>query len=86
MIPAISVPISLVGTFAVMLVLGYSLDNLSLMALTIAVFVSLFLLSGVVGLLFRVFAVTVAVFILVFGVRVADVHADDVRAAAEARS
>ena len=36
-IPAISVPISLVGTFAVMLVLGYSLDNLSLMALTIAV-------------------------------------------------
>ena len=36
-IPAISVPISLIGTFAVMLVLGYSLDNLSLMALTIAV-------------------------------------------------
>src|SRR5258707_10593120 len=36
-IPAISVPISLIGTFAVMYVLGYSLDNLSLMALTIAV-------------------------------------------------
>src|ERR1700728_2749880 len=36
-IPAISVPISLAGTFAVMYVLGYSLDNLSLMALTIAV-------------------------------------------------
>ena len=36
-IPAISVPISLIGTFAVMFVLGYSLDNLSLMALTIAV-------------------------------------------------
>ena len=36
-IPAVSVPISLIGTFAVMLVLGYSLDNLSLMALTIAV-------------------------------------------------
>ena len=113
-IPAISVPISLVGTFAVMLVLGYSLDNLSLMALTIAVgfvvddaivmvenivrhieegatpmqaalkgageigftilsisisliavFIPLFLMSGVVGLLFREFAVTVAVSILV---------------------
>src|ERR1700740_964634 len=36
-IPAISVPISLIGTFAVMYVMGYSLDNLSLMALTIAV-------------------------------------------------
>jgi hydrophobe/amphiphile efflux-1 (HAE1) family protein len=113
-IPAVSVPISLIGTFAVMLVLGYSLDNLSLMALTIAVgfvvddaivmvenvvrhmengagpleaaldgareigftilsisisliavFIPLFLLSGVVGLLFREFAVTVAVSILV---------------------
>ena len=113
-IPAISVPISLVGTFAVMYVLGYSLDNLSLMALTIAigfvvddaivmvenivrhieegatpmhaaldgageigftilsisislvaVFIPLFLMSGVVGLMFREFAVTVAVSILV---------------------
>jgi len=113
-IPAVSVPISLIGTFAVMLALGYSLDNLSLMALTIAVgfvvddaivmvenivrhiedgaapmqaaldgareigftilsisvsliavFIPLFLLSGVVGLLFREFAVTVAVSIVV---------------------
>ena len=32
-IPAITVPLSLVGTFAVLYVLGYSLDNLSLMAL-----------------------------------------------------
>ncbi len=113
-IPALSVPISLVGTFAVMLALGYSLDNLSLMALTIAVgfvvddaivmieiivqhleqgatpmeaalkgsgeiaftivsisisliavFIPLFLLGGVVGLLFREFAVTLAVSILV---------------------
>ncbi len=112
-IPAISVPISLIGTFAVMYVLNYSLDNLSLMALTIAVgfvvddaivmienivrhiedgatpmqaallgageigftilsisisliavFIPLFLLSGVVGLLFREFAVTVAVSIV----------------------
>ena len=113
-IPAISVPISLIGTFAVMYVLGYSLDNLSLMALTIAVgfvvddaivmvenivrhmeggtsplqaaldgageigftilsisisliavFIPLFLMGGVVGLLFQEFAVTVAVSILV---------------------
>ena len=110
LIPAISVPMSLIGTFAVMYVLGYSLDNLSLMALTIAVgfvvddaivmienivrhieegktpmqaalegageigftilsisislvavFIPLFLMSGIVGLLFREFAVTVAV-------------------------
>ena len=35
-IPSISVPLSLVGTFGVMYLLGYSLDNLSLMALTIS--------------------------------------------------
>jgi multidrug efflux pump len=35
-IPGIAVPLSLVGTFAVMYLLGYSLDNLSLMALTIS--------------------------------------------------
>jgi hydrophobe/amphiphile efflux-1 (HAE1) family protein len=113
-IPAIAVPLSLVGTFAVMYALGFSLDNLSLMALTIAVgfvvddavvmienvvrhieggstpmaaaiagageigftilsisislvavFIPLFLMSGVVGLLFREFAVTVAVSIAV---------------------
>ena len=113
-IPAISVPMSLIGTFAVMYVLGYSLDNLSLMALTIAVgfvvddaivmienivrhieegktpmqaalegageigftimsisisliavFIPLFLMSGIVGLLFREFAVTVATAIVV---------------------
>jgi hydrophobe/amphiphile efflux-1 (HAE1) family protein len=113
-IPAIAVPLSLVGTFAVMYALGFSLDNLSLMALTIAVgfvvddavvmienivrhiengstpmeaaivgageigftilsisislvavFIPLFLISGVVGLLFREFAVTVAVSIAV---------------------
>ena len=112
-IPAISVPLSLIGTFAVMYVLGYSLDNLSLMALTIAVgfvvddaivmienivrlieegaapmeaalkgagqigftilsisisliavFIPLFLMSGIVGLLFREFAWTVAISIV----------------------
>jgi HAE1 family hydrophobic/amphiphilic exporter-1 len=109
-IPAVTVPLSLVGTFAVLYVLGYSLDNLSLMALTIAVgfvvddavvvienvvrhlenglsplqaalkgaseigftivsitlslvavFIPLFLMGGYVGLLFREFAVTVTV-------------------------
>src|SRR5438309_11838736 len=113
-ISAISVPISLIGTFGVMYVLGYSLDNLSLMALTIAVgfvvddaivmvenivrhieggasplqaaldgggeigftilsisisliavFIPLFLMGGVVGLLFREFAVTVAIAIVI---------------------
>ena len=35
-IPSVAVPLSLVGTFAAMYILGYSLDNLSLMALTIS--------------------------------------------------
>jgi multidrug efflux pump len=35
-IPSVAVPLSLVGTFGVMYMLGYSLDNLSLMALTIS--------------------------------------------------
>ncbi|MDE1163461.1 MAG: efflux RND transporter permease subunit [Acidobacteriaceae bacterium] len=35
-IPAVAVPLSIVGTFCVMYMLGYSLDNLSLMALTIS--------------------------------------------------
>jgi multidrug efflux pump len=36
LIPSLVVPISLIGTFAVMYLCGYSIDNLSLMALTIA--------------------------------------------------
>jgi HAE1 family hydrophobic/amphiphilic exporter-1 len=36
-IPALALPISITGTFAVMYVLGYSLDNLSLLALTLSV-------------------------------------------------
>ena len=109
-IPAVTVPLSLVGTFAVLYALGYTLDNLSLMALSIAVgfvvddavvvienivrhleegaspleaalkgageigftivsitfsliavFIPLFLMGGYVGLLFREFAVTVSV-------------------------
>ena len=112
-IPAVSVPASLVGTFAVLYAFGYSLDNLSLMALTIAVgfvvddavvmieniarliedgatpmeaaikgageigftiisisisliavFIPLFLMGGIVGQLFREFAVTVSVSIV----------------------
>jgi HAE1 family hydrophobic/amphiphilic exporter-1 len=110
LIPAVTVPLSLIGTFAVLYALGYSLDNLSLMALSIAVgfvvddavveienivrhieagmspyeaafkgsgeigftvmaitvsliavFIPLFLMGGYVGLLFREFAVTVSV-------------------------
>jgi len=36
-IPSVALPMSLIGTFAVMYVLGYSLDNISLMALTLCV-------------------------------------------------
>jgi hydrophobe/amphiphile efflux-1 (HAE1) family protein len=37
LIPAVALPISIIGTFAVMYVLGYSIDNISLLALTLAV-------------------------------------------------
>ena len=109
-IPAVTVPLSLIGTFAILYEMGYSLDNLSLMALSIAVgfvvddavveienitrhiedgmspydaalkgsgeigftvmaitfsliavFIPLFLMSGYVGLLFREFAMTVSI-------------------------
>src|SRR6185437_12351393 len=36
LIPAVAVPVSLIGTLAVMYACGYSIDNLSLMALTIS--------------------------------------------------
>jgi multidrug efflux pump len=36
LIPSVAVPVSLIGTFGVMYLLGYSLDNISLMALTIS--------------------------------------------------
>jgi len=110
LIPSVAVPLSLVGTFGVMYLLGYSLDNLSLMALTIstgfvvddaivvtenitryveqgksplqaalegarqigftilsitasllAVFIPLLLMGGIVGRLFREFAVTLSI-------------------------
>ncbi len=114
LIPAVAVPVSLIGTFAVMYLFGYSLDNLSLMALTIstgfvvddaivvmeniarhledgmepfaaallgakeigftvvsisisliAVFIPLLLMGGIVGRLFREFAVTLSTAIMV---------------------
>ncbi len=37
LIPSLALPMSIIGTFSVMYLLGYSLDNLSLMALTLAV-------------------------------------------------
>jgi multidrug efflux pump len=113
-IPSIAVPVSLIGTFAVMYMFGYSLDNLSLMALTIstgfvvddaivvmenisrhiedgmspmaaalqgakeigftvfsismsliAVFIPILAMGGIVGRLFREFAVTLSTAILV---------------------
>ena len=113
-IPAVSVPLSLLGAFGIMYILGYSIDNLSLMALTIAtgfvvddaivvienitrylemgynpwdaamrgskeigftvlsmsasliaVFIPILLMSGLVGRLFREFAVTLSVAIAV---------------------
>jgi multidrug efflux pump len=113
-IPSVAVPLSLVGTFGVMYLLGYSLDNLSLMALAIstgfvvddaivvleniarhieegvspvraafqgareigftvlsmsisliAVFIPLLLMGGIVGRLFREFAVTLSVTIAI---------------------
>src|SRR5205814_438233 len=36
LIPSVAVPLSLIGTFGVMYLLGYTLDNLSLMALTVS--------------------------------------------------
>jgi multidrug efflux pump len=114
LIPAVAVPVSLIGTFAVMELLGYSLDNLSLMALTIstgfvvddaivvmenisrhlengvapfaaalkgaqeigftvftisisliAVFIPLLLMGGIVGRLFREFAIVLSTTIVV---------------------
>lgn len=114
LIPSVAVPLSLLGTFGLMYLLGYSLDNLSLMALTIvtgfvvddavvvlenisrhieagvkpfqaalqgskevgftvlsmstsliAVFIPILLMSGIVGRLFREFAVTLSLAILV---------------------
>ena len=114
LIPAVAVPVSIIGTFAGMYVLGYTLDTLSLMALTvatgfvvddaivvlenvqrhiedgmgraeaallgarevgftvlsmslslIAVFLPILLMGGIVGRLFREFAVTLSLSILV---------------------
>ena len=114
LIPTVAVPVSLIGTFAVMYLLGFSLDNLSLMALTIstgfvvddaivvmenisryleqgmkpmdaalkgaqeigftvfsismsliAVFIPILLMGGIVGRLFREFAITLSTAILV---------------------
>ena len=114
LIPCVAVPVSLIGTFAVMYLAGFSLNNLSLMALTIAtgfvvddavvvlenisrhiedgmkpfdaairgarevgftvlsmslsliaVFIPILMMGGIIGRLFREFAVTLSVAILV---------------------
>ena len=128
LIPSVAVPLSLVGTFGVMYLLGYSLDNLSLMALAIstgfvvddaivvlenitrhiedgiapvaaafqgareigftvlsmstslvAVFIPLLMMGGIVGRLFREFAVTLSVAIGVSLLVSLTCDADDVR-------
>ncbi|HXT98693.1 MAG TPA: multidrug efflux RND transporter permease subunit [Polyangia bacterium] len=115
-IPSIAVPLSLVGTFGIMYLLGYSIDNLSLMALTIstgfvvddaivvteniarfieegktpleaafegakqigftilsitisliAVFIPILLMGGIIGRLFREFAVTLSIAVALSG-------------------
>src|SRR5216683_2715822 len=58
---SIAVPLSLVGTFGVMYLLGYSLDTLSLMASLVAGFIPVLMMGGIVGRLFREFAVTLSV-------------------------
>src|SRR5229473_1269592 len=63
-IPALALPVSIIGTFAGMYVLGYSIDNLSL----VAVFIPVLFMSGVVGRVFREFAVTISLTILISGV------------------
>ncbi|HUJ32214.1 MAG TPA: multidrug efflux RND transporter permease subunit [Candidatus Acidoferrum sp.] len=114
LIPSVAVPVSLIGTFGAMYLFGYSIDNLSLMALTIstgfvvddaivvienvtryleqgmspmqaafegareigftvlsislslvAVFIPILMMGGIIGRLFREFAVTLSVAILV---------------------
>src|SRR6202162_413962 len=51
MIPSVSMPAALVGTFAVMYLFGYSIDNLSLMALTIA---TGFVVDGPIGVMGKI--------------------------------
>ncbi len=79
LIPSLAVPVSLVGTFAVMYLCGFSLNNLSLMALTVevgftllsmnvslvAVFVSILFMGGIVRSLFQEFSITLAAAIMV---------------------
>src|SRR6516164_4933868 len=70
-IPSLSVPLSLVGTLGVMYLLGFSLENLSLIALTIsliAVLIPLLFMGEVVGRLFHEFAITLAVTIVISAV------------------
>jgi HAE1 family hydrophobic/amphiphilic exporter-1 len=70
LIPSLALPISIIGTFAAMNLLGYTLDNLSLMALTLsltAVFIPVLFMSGIMGRLFHEFAVTIMVAILISG-------------------
>ena len=63
---------------------GFTVLSMSLSL--IAVFIPILLMGGIVGRLFREFAVTLSVAILISPARVAHHHADDVRPAAAAGS
>ena len=61
LIPLVAVPVSVIGTFAVMLVIGYSANTVSLLALVLlSVFVPVAFIPGISGQLFRQFAVAVS--------------------------
>src|SRR6266478_2357613 len=68
LIPSLSVPLSLVGTLAVMYLAGFSLNNISLTVSLIAVLIPLLFMPDVVGRLFREFAITLAVTIVISAV------------------
>ena len=62
LIPIIAVPVALVGTFAVMLALGFSANTISLLALVLlSVFVPTAFIPGITGQLYQQFAVAVSV-------------------------
>ena len=67
-IPGVAVPLSLIGTFAVMVFLDFSINNLSLTFSLIAVLIPLLFMGDIVGRLFREFAITLAVAILISAV------------------
>src|SRR6266403_3426985 len=68
LIPAVALPMSLLLTVAVMYMLDFSINNLTLMTLSLAaVFIPLVFIPGLLGRIFREFSVTIIVAILASG-------------------